>query len=380
MAVRSQAHDGLQLAARARDLQPALDPRRPDHPPAAATPGRGQHFIKPDPLRVGDTTYYPFRFEGHIHTLRSPDARHPPLKVLEWAEQGGLDAVVITDHGSSAAQHEFAQYTGKLVPFIGREIGGDFGHAVYWNVTDDDDSPADTTSLKQRAAFAHAHGGLIVLAHPGWWISGNTHNPMEWMTAKALRKGGTAGDVDAIEIWNGVYRTPLKKLVAVWVDLLEAHVYVPIVGNSDFHSVSTHQLGSAHNVAWCTVPEPSKCLWPAVRSGQLVVTDGSYAALRVDNRLPGAVVPTSSRPLRVDVDAMSPDGGTLSVYLGKQVVQTLELARGVAQHASWQIAAPAQDSFVRIDIVRPPGTRAHTSITLLSNPVLLDAGKHLSWR
>jgi hypothetical protein len=332
------------------------------------------------PLSIGGTTYHSYRFEGHVHTSHSRDARHGTVEILTAAERLGLDALIITDHGASIARHDFPSYHGALVPFVGREIGGVFGHAVIWNVADDTSFVPARTSLAQRVQFAHAKGGLLVFAHPGWWIDGNDQDPMQWMTPSALRRGGSAGDVDAIELWNGVYRTPLPKLIAAWVALLEAHVYVPIVGNSDFHRFDSHQLGNAHNLALCEQPDVASCLWPAVREGRLMVTDGPAAVLSVNERLPGSVVDPDDAPLRVAVDALAPEGGELQVYLGEQVVNTLALTPGVRAHAGWELPAPTDDSYVRIEIKRPSPKRSQPALSLLSNPVLIDVGEQERWR
>lgn len=230
---------------------------------ASAQPLRAQEaprFSKNAPTKIGDTVYCPYLFEGHVHSQHSPDARHPVVTILQTAEQLGMDALILTDHGSIEARRDFADYHGSVVPIIGAEIGGQFGHAVYWNVDADDPHVPSVTSLATRCKFAHDHGGLLVFAHPGWWIHGNPRNPMEWMTPSALRRDGGAGMVDAIELWNGVYDGPLPKLIDAWVKLLRAGVYVPIVGNSDFHQFRFHRIGDAHDIALCDQPDVKTCL------------------------------------------------------------------------------------------------------------------------
>jgi len=377
-AAPSRAHDTL-LAARVQPPSAADDQPRRSHPPTPTEPS-SRRFPSFGPLSIGGATYHPYRFEGHVHTSHSRDARHGTVEILTAAERLGLDALIITDHGASIARHDFPSYHGALVPFVGREIGGVFGHAVIWNVADDTNFVPARTSLAQRVRFAHANGGLLVFAHPGWWIDGNDQDPMQWMTPSALRRGGSAGDVDAIELWNGVYRTPLPKLISAWVALLEAHVYVPIVGNSDFHRFDSHQLGNAHNLALCEEPDVSSCLWPAVREGRLMVTDGPAAVLSVNERLPGSVVDPAGAPLRVAVEALAPEGGELQVYLGQQIVNTLALTPGVRAHAGWELPTPTDDSYVRIDIKRPAPKRSQPAVSLLSNPVLIDVGEQRSWR
>ena len=374
------AHDAALSSPRAA-ADPAADVRR--HPPLARVnpaTGRNHAFPKLAPFSVGKTRYFPYRFEGHVHTLHSRDARQTTVDILHAAERLGLDALIITDHGSSAAQRDFAAYQGPLVPFIGREIGGDFGHAVMWNVAADDQSDPTHTTLAQRCRFAHEHGGLLVFAHPGWWIEGNERNPMDWMTPEAMRHGGAAGDIDAIELWNGVYRSPLPGLIKAWEGLLAAGIYVPIVGNSDFHRFGAHHIGQAHNLVFCDQPEPATCLWSSVRQGRSVVTDGAFATLIVNDQLPGSVVTPRDASLDVSVDVMSPDGGELRLYVGPRVVRSVELAPEERTQASWRLATPSSDSYVRIEIVRLAAVRGRPLISLLSNPVLIDVGDKHVWR
>lgn len=375
----ARAHDEAPLGPLASVGVPLSHPKGTRAVPPLVV--REGEFPALGPISVGGVRYFPYRFEGHVHTAHSPDARHPTVDILRASERLGLDALIFTDHGDSSARFDFAAYTGRTVPFVGREIAGDYGHAVIWNVTDETRAIPSRTTLAERARFAHDHGGLLVFAHPGWWIDGNRADPMQWMTKEAMQQGGVAGDVDAIELWNGVYHTPLAKLIAAWVNLLEAGVHVPIVGNSDFHRADFHRLGNAHNIAFCDRPELATCLWSAIREGRMVVTDGPLAVLSVNEQLPGAVVAPGEAPLRVAVEALAPEGGTLRVYLGRQVVATLALPPGAQMIGNWEVPSPPADSYVRIDIERPARTRVMPPVSLLSNPVRIDVGAtRASWR
>jgi hypothetical protein len=354
--------------------------------PAAADDTRAladqqRRFDKHGPTRIGELTYHPYIIDGHVHSHHSPDARHPPAEIMRTAASLNMDGIVFTDHGSIRSMRELSSFSGPVTPFIGAEIGGAFGHAVYWNVREEDPHVPRNTSLQQRCDFAHAHDGLLVFAHPGWWINGNEHDPMEWMTAAALRRGGTAGAIDAIELWNGEYRTPLPKLIDAWIGLIEAGVYVPIVGNSDFHQYRFHQLGDAHSIVWCDKPEIETCLWPAVKQGRVVVSDGPSAVFSVNGQPPGSVIQVSAQPLDVKVEALAREGGTLRLYSGREVIQQRKLTPGVNGSFAFTVAAPTKDSLLRIDIERAKRTRGQTPISLLSNPVLLDvAPLRTSWR
>jgi hypothetical protein len=326
----------------------------------------GHSFAPLTPLAIGGKSYYPYSFDGHVHTEESPDADHPPREVLEGAVRAGLDALVFTDHGSPHAKLVSGTLTGARA-FAGQEIGGPFGHAVFWNVPDKQVVPPGRTSLAERAAFAHEHGGLIVLCHPGWWIGGRAEDPIGWMTPEALAKGGRSGDIDALELWNGVYDAPLRKLIALWESALEAGVFVPIVGNSDFHRFRAHRLGGPRNVALCDRAEPDACLWDAVKLGRLFVTDGPSLSFSVEDQTMGETVEaTVGAPLHVSVQTTSPRGGQLRVLLGRSEVYNGTLAANTPADARFEVAAPSHSSYLRVEIVRGE------VVELLSNPIRLQ--------
>ena len=338
-------------------------------PTAVATSVAQRGFAPLAPVEFGGRTYYLYGFDGHLHTDVSPDAEHAPRDVLAGAKRNGLDAIIFTDHGSPRANTAIGQ-KGGLLTFAGQEIGGPFGHAVLWNVSAQQSVAPSKTSLAQRAAFAHAHGGLIVLCHPGWWIEGRAEDPLRWLTPEALADGGMSADIDALELWNGVYDAPLRKLIGVWETALVAGAYVPIVGGSDFHRFHAHRLGSPRNVAYCDRPEPASCLWDAVRSGRLYVTGGPSLLFAVDDKPMGETVAArAGEPLRVQLRALSPRGGELRVMLGRERVHTLALAPGIAGEERFQLPAPAGNSFVRIEIVHGVDER----VDLLSNPIFVRA-------
>lgn len=338
--------------------------------PQLAAPALAGRFARLTPVKMAEQTYYPYSFDGHVHTHHSPDAFNPPLEVLAEAERVGLSAIVITDHGSSRAKLEFGGHKGQLVAFAGQEIGGPFGHAVFWNVAPKQGVVPSDTSLRERAAFAHEHGGLIVLCHPGWWIRGREKDPMEWITPAALAPGGISSDIDALELWNGVYDAPLRKLITAWEDALEAGAYVPIVGNSDFHRLGAHRIGGPRNVAYCTRQEPESCLWDAVKAGRLYVSDGPSLALTVDGQpLGGTAQGVAGRALDVHLQSDSPQGGELRVLIGRTIVETAPLDPRAPLDAHVRLTAPATNSYLRVEIVRT--VAGSEQVLLLSNPIRL---------
>ncbi len=318
-------------------------------------------------------------FDGHVHTARSHDADHPAAGVLELARRVDLDAIVLTDHGSSLAAQDLdrAGYAGPVTALVGEEVGGSFGHAVIWNVPDRRGVfEAASESIEALGAVVRSQGGLVVLAHPGWWIDGNFYDPMRWMEYDALRRGGIGQAIDAIEIWNQVYYQPSRRLLDAWVALLDRGLFVPIVGNTDFHRHPEHELGLPRNVFFCPAAESdvAACLLSSVQAGRLYITDGPAVTLTVAQHTLGESVPTvPGAPLVVSLAALAPEGGTLELYVGHDIVQRFPLPLGERWERTLTVEAPASDSFVRAEIARATPVPHRTPFSLLTNPVLLDA-------
>jgi hypothetical protein len=369
----NDAQDGSAQALLARRLSVRTPAIRNEHVHDVAVqhiPELGPHHFAPlERVVVGSTPYYPYSFDGHVHSEHSPDADHPVPELLAGAERAGLSALVFTDHGSSRSVLSFPKYRGGVKAFAGQEIGGAYGHAVWWNV-DAALATANAThaTLAERAAYAHERGGLIVLCHPGWWMGGREQDPMTWITPEALRKGGISGDIDALELWNGVYDKPLPKLIAAWVDALEAGVYVPIVGNSDFHRFRSHHLGRPRNVVLCSEPDPTRCMWSAIKAGRAYVTDGPTLTLAVNGKTFGEQV--ARGPLDVQLDTVSPRGGELRLYVGRELVKAWSLRPNVREHFQWSGPATRAPSYLRVEIVRSMRGYEGPIFELLSNPVL----------
>lgn len=328
--------------------------------------------------RSGD--YRAFSFDGHVHTSYSHDAHHPVRDVMSLAERVDLDAIVITDHGSTTATPFLDDYDGSVVPVVGQEVGGSFGHAVIWNVRDRRGVPeAVHAGMESLGTLVHARGGVVVLAHPGWWIGRNAFDPRRWMQYDALRRGGISEEIDALELWNQQFFRPTRELVDEWVSLLGRGLYLPVVGDSDFHILHQDRLGEPRNVFFCRAVAGEvegslvDCLLDAVRTGRLYVTDGPTLAWTVADRLPGEIVPVLPGTLvAVHVAVTAPEGGALELFVGTDRVETLALEPGVLTERSFAVRVPDADSFVRLEVVRPAPDPLLAPFSLFSNPVRLD--------
>jgi len=338
-------------------------------------------YAPPMSLTTRAGTLVPVAFDGHVHTWHSRDAFEDPLAVVSLARALGLDAVLFTDHGNTRAAADGADNSEGILTVPGEEVGGPFGHALLWNAALAEKLHPETTSLATRARYVHESGGVIVLAHPGWWIAGNAHDPAEWMAPAAFRPNGRSRGLDAIEIWNGVYPRHTRKLVAAWTRLLDLGFFVPIVGDSDFHNHRVHDLGHPHNVALCASKNVADVL-DAVRRGQLYVTDGPALAIQAnDVTLGGVVHGRPGDPVRVELEALAPVAGELVLFQGSSVVERVALDADKPTTWTRTLPMPEQDSYLRVEI-NGRGAAGHgTSLQLLSNPILLDPDPtRAAWR
>ena len=221
-------------------------------------------------VTVGGRRFEVHAFDGHVHTEHSMDARLPTRQVLAVAEAVGLDTLIITDHGTTSADREVQAYGGPLSVLIGAEVGGDYGHALLWNLRNREGMAVAAESMPTLGAFARRHGALAVLAHPGWWFGHHPWDPRRWMHIDALRRGGISETVDALELWNGQYWHRTRELIDEWAALIEQGIFVPVVGSSDFHLLTRQRLGVPFNAFLCPVgADRAACLVEAVRGGRL---------------------------------------------------------------------------------------------------------------
>lgn len=334
------------------------------------------------PVDVGERHFRVVAFDGHVHSDISRDALHPISELMWLAERKDLDLLVLTDHGSSAARGYLeSRYDGPVQTLLGEEVGGSFGHSVIWDIRSHHGiGVAAGQGMEALGALVHGQGGTVVLAHPGWWIGRNTWDPRRWMQYDALRRGGIGDEIDALELWNQVYWERSRELIDEWVGLLERGLYVPIVGDSDFHRASSHRLGDPRNAMLCpsdargTITETARvCLHEAVPMGRLYVTDGPSIDLQIAGRVPGEIVEAiGGSRLAGEVRARAAEGGTLEVFVGREVVERVTLAPGLDVSHRFTVAVPREDSFVRVEIQRPSVPDDRPPFSLLTNPVRID--------
>lgn len=362
-------------------------PRDPDEGSSVSPGSAGAGRVE---LVADGRIFCGYSFDGHVHTAYSRDAHHEVAQVLELARRAGLDAVMITDHGSSAARNDLADYDGPLTVTVGAEFGGTFGHALTWDFVDANRVHAsDPDDMPTLGRIAHERGAVVVLAHPGWWIRGLEVDPRYYLEYDTIRRGGEGESIDAFEIWNGTYPAPTSSLVDSWLALLEQGVYVPAVGGSDFHQVRGNAIGDPRNVVFCEVDaegrlrEPlDRCILEAARIGRLYVTDGPSLAFTVGGRLPGEILRAEpGARARILVRATSADGGVLRILRGREELHRVELEPGVPLEAALPFQVPDEDTFVHAEIVRRRRGPGQNERSLLANPIRIDIGAEVAdWR
>jgi len=200
------------------------------------------------------------------------------------------------------------------------------------------------------------------------------------MQYDALRRGGIGDDIDALELWSQVYWHRSRLLIDEWAQLLDQQLYVPIVGNSDFHRALSHRMGIPRNACLCPLNDdgtlrdtPQACLLSAVREGRLYVTHGPTADLQVAGRILGEIVPALPHSLLpVEVHAMAPEGGELQLYVGSVIHARWSLTPGVALQAQLVVPVPEGDSYLRLEIARLTNTEDEPPFSLLTNPIRID--------
>lgn len=178
------------------------------------------------------------RADIHMHTTAS-DGFHTVREVLDHiARMGTLDVIAVTDHdvldSSLWAYAHRADYPFDIIP--GVEVSSADGHVLALWVTRP--IPAGM-SLAETAAAIHEQGGMAILAHPFELVVCTEAVMRHLRQPELVREAG----IDAIEIHNAGALTPGNNILA---QRLARQLHMPVVGNSDAHSLSAIGRGVTH--------------------------------------------------------------------------------------------------------------------------------------
>jgi predicted metal-dependent phosphoesterase TrpH len=159
------------------------------------------------------------RFDPHVHTGASDDARGSIEAVLNAAMEADLDAVAITDHDTTVAAREAVSLadTLDLTVVPGVEISTRAGHVLALGVRD---RPPVGDPIADTVAWIRDRGGVAAIPHP---FQRSRHG---------VRKRDVF-DADAIEVFNAWAMTGIQNRRAR--RYAHRHDY-PTLGGSDAHA------------------------------------------------------------------------------------------------------------------------------------------------
>jgi len=179
------------------------------------------------------------KIDFHVHSSYSEDAFQSFEKIIERAEQIGLDGVVILDHNNIDGTDVLEAYLEsryrnkpleeRLIVIRAGEYSTEEGHIIVIGLKTPLESILEVDhkwyKCKEVIEASKAQGAMIILAHPYRW---KKRLPSEWLL----------NQIDAVEVFNG--RTCFvkgnyganAKAVA-----LAKQLDLPIVGGSDGHLI-----------------------------------------------------------------------------------------------------------------------------------------------
>ncbi len=174
-----------------------------------------------------------YRFDLHVHSAHSSDARGSILELAEMAASKGLHGFCITDHdtiGGHQQIQEAAEATGLLI-VPGIEVTAAEGHILAIGCR----HPIQKgMGLEETSAFIKQHGGVAVPAHPLRFLSG--------IGPLALADAAAAGHIRAAEGFNARERPLVQDNT---MRAIHGHG-LAATGGSDAHWI--RDIGNAYTV------------------------------------------------------------------------------------------------------------------------------------
>jgi hypothetical protein len=291
-----------------------------------------------------------YRGDLHTHTVHS-DGRRRIEEMAAAATSAGLDFIVSTDHNTNSANRAWAASSGDLEVIAGEEVTTRHGHWlavglppggwVDWRYSPRDGVFAD------YAAQVRADGGLVVAAHPAVPLPG-----CAWEFGYH--------DVDAMEVWNGVWNVDDELSLRIWQQLLKQGRRITAVGGSDSH-VSTQPVGRpqtvVHAEALATVD-----IIDGLRRGRCYISESSSVTLSLNTSRAG-----DTATVATEVGG-APDANVLLVTDSGCVARAKTDAQGVGR-LRWKAPCGAA-RFARVEVRR---RSRFPSMVAMSNPVWLDS-------
>lgn len=292
-----------------------------------------------------------YRGDLHTHTVHS-DGRRRIDEMAEAATSAGLDFVVSTDHNTNSANRAWASATSRDLEVIaGEEVTTRHGHWLAVGLPPDGwvdwrYAPRDGV-FADYAAQVRADGGLVVAAHPSVPLPG-----CAWEFGYH--------DVDAMEVWNGLWNVDDELSLRIWHQLLRQGRRIVAVGGSDSH-VTEQPVGRPQNVVYAEEMSTSGLI-DGLKNGRCYVTESNAVML-------GLSVSRDCDTVTVTTEVCGTPDATISLITDTGCVARTKSDADGTGNLAWT-APRGEARFARVEIRR---RSRFPSMLALSNPVWLDA-------
>ena len=209
-----------------------------------------------------------YKGDTHLHTSRS-DGEGEPFSVGCAYRAAGYDFIAITDHHKYApsleGKREFEALTDEFTVFKGEEVhnkGMGYFHVINFDgdksvneiietndefveseikrimaSTDVDVDLADARDCAYRIFIAEQirkANGVAIMAHPYWTTFGEYHMPEA--TTRYLLKNNCYDALELIAACDRFGHNGSNIQIALWEELRESGVSIPVLGASDAHT------------------------------------------------------------------------------------------------------------------------------------------------
>ena len=308
-----------------------------------------------------------YRGDLHTHTVHS-DGQRRIEEMAEAATMAGLDFIVSTEHNTNSANRAWAASdSGQLEVVAGEEVTTRHGHWLAVGLPPDGwvdwrYAPRDGV-FTGYAAQVRAGGGMVVAAHPSVPLPG-----CAWEFGYR--------DVDAMEIWNGLWNVDDELSLRIWHQLLRQGRRIAAVGGSDSH-VRDQPVGRPQTVVYADELS-TQSLVDGLRKGRCYLTESSAVTLALGASRDGGTAAmgpgeTLAAPHGADVTVTAEVSGapdtSIAVVTDGGCVGRVKTDTSGTGTLTWTTSA-GKARFTRVEVRR----RARfPSMVALSNPVWLHS-------
>lgn len=244
---------------RAGDAERAGDTERGDDPERPGDPER-----EPRPVVAGGDRWWPG--DLHCHTVHS-DGKLTVGEIARFARVAGLAFLFVSDHNTDShhAGLEAAGAVADIALYPAEEVTTYRGHMGALGIPGwvDFRHRADD-EIAAAAAAVRAAGGFTIRNHPG-------SNSSPWAFGLPA--------TDAIEVWNGPWRTRNRndRALDLWAAECATGRRTVAVGGSDMHDVAAERQPIGSPVTWVRASRPGRVeILAGLRAGRVIVTRGVH--------------------------------------------------------------------------------------------------------